>query len=243
MMTRSPLAFFPFRAASSQVSQGPAPRSGPTRICPRGPTPPGLPGTPGLGTGSPMPWQIFLFQLAVTLGCRSPGFAAFPGPEPGSWATGLPSSPAGLTSGDTGRVISFRPGAEIAQAPASSAVSPGPQICRSLPPGTLRRARKIPQQRSSTRGGGVSRGGPRPSLCLGVASCSTGQGRGHLRPGGTDLGDPDSAGWGADIQGREPAAPSITLAADPGTGGPPAAWRDTAGPCLARPTQHWGSRP
>lgn len=171
MMTRSPPAFFPFRAASSQVSQGPAPQSGPTRICPRGPTPPGLPGTPGLGTGSPVPWQIFLFHLAVTLGCPSPGFAAFPGPEPGSWATGLPSSPAGLTSGDTGRVISFRPGAEIAQAPASSAVSPGPQICRSLPPGTLRGARKIPQQRSSTRGGGVSRGGPRPSLCLGVASC------------------------------------------------------------------------
>lgn len=66
MTTRSTPAFLPFRAVSSQVSQELAPQSRPTRICPWGPTPPGLPGTSGFGTGGPVPWQIFLFQLAVS---------------------------------------------------------------------------------------------------------------------------------------------------------------------------------
>lgn len=116
--------------------------------------------------------------------------------ELGSWASGQTSSPAGLTSGDTGgRVTSFRPRAEIEQAaPISSCCEPGASKFATASLQTdLEGHGKFHSSVLSPVGGVVRR--PLPLLCL---SLSTDQGQRHFRLVGrdTDPRDSDSVGWG-----------------------------------------------
>lgn len=179
--TRSTPAFLPFRATSSRASQGLAPQSRPTGIC--------------LGANSSWPaWDFWFWRrrsraladLSVSVGSHPQLPVQVSQPSPG-WAAGPPSSPTGLTSGDTGCGISFRPGAEIEQA------ARGRQVCRaslradSEGHGTFRSSAP-----PLVGGGREDAPGPAPGRrCL---LLPTGQGQRHLRPRGTDLGDPDSVG-------------------------------------------------
>lgn len=134
-----------------------------------------------------------------------------PGMELGSWASGQTSSPAGLTSGDTGgRVTSFRPGAEIEQAaPISSCCEPGASKLATASLQTdLEGHGKFHSTVLSPVGGVVRR--PLPPLCL---SLFTDQGQRHFRLVGrdTDPRDSDSVGWGRGRGERE-----LQVACSPG---------------------------